>query len=283
MCVQAGQSEVAQEAHLQRSIQTPAQGSRDVPGVASEVPTTRRLAKRLFDETDDSQRPIPMVEEVLSEDEQLEDTQTIPGVSEADRQEDNLATKELHVPGGTLIVEPTPTQAARCEGADITLIPSETMNLLSGAAVNTPFEVRVHDTGAISTPSEIFSQPFSQSAFSHLDESLLSTRSDSLPLAKPRKAKSSKLPVAPLATNPFSNASSGGSSERANSTGAMERISTPTKNTWGGAPVDKPAASAGPYAGTTPPGRAVPARAPWADEEMADQAAIDPYQTAPDE
>ena len=59
----------------------------------------------------------------------------------------------------------------------------------------------------------------------------------------------------------------------------MERT-PPTKSSWGGAPAAKPAASAGPYAGTTPPGRAVPARAPWADaDSAADQAAADPYQT----
>ena len=52
---------------------------------------------------------------------------------------------------------------------------------------------------------------------------------------------------------------------------------TSQQGSWGGAPAEKPSA-AGPYAGTTPPGKAVPSRMAageaWADS---DPAASDPY------
>ena len=164
---------------------------------------------------------------------------------------------------------------------DISQLPSETVELISGAVVDTPFAPQEPSTQSKQSEA-LFVQPVEQGAFAHIDASIrvasaAALEGADLPKAKPRKAK---VPLAPKANNPFA----GTSADRASSTGPMDRVATPPKQqrSWGGAPAEK-VTLGGPYAGTTPPGRAVPPRSAhgqlWADaDEGGDAVVHDPYQ-----
>ena len=165
---------------------------------------------------------------------------------------------------------------------DLTSIPAETMKLLTGAAVDTPFSCGT-STQEDDTPFEsLFAQPAANTAFAHIDATLMnapqqqSETSTSLPKAKPRKSKVVK---APVESNPFADPPAAAASAAVISEDAAVNLVTPNKHTWGGAPSERSSAD-GPYTGTTPV-RAVPSRLShgeaWADADT-DTADRDPYQ-----